>query len=161
MCYIYMNSMKYLPSPFDTLERMSVGISLHGIACFFLFLFAFVFVWLHILYLSPRRWRRMRRKLRPEQLPFLGWLVRDPLLVLFQYYSMSSVAWSQIHLLSLISDWDLSPPPSLSEPFPLIKAFLSSLCASRTWNDLAIVFENCRRKEIAKVRKEAEKGIWG
>ena len=80
-----------------------------------------------ILYVSSRRWRRMRRKLRSEQLPFLGWLVRDPLLVLF-YYSMSLVAWSQIHLLSLISDWDLSLPPLLlSKPFPLIRAFLLEL----------------------------------
>ena len=48
MCYIYMNSsLKYFPSPFNTIERMSEGISLHAIACFS-FSFAFLFVWLCI-----------------------------------------------------------------------------------------------------------------
>ena len=136
--------------------------------CFFLI--TVLFVWLHILFVPPRRWRRMRRKLRSEQLPFLGWLVRDPLLVIL-YYSMSLVAWSQIHLLSLISDWDLGPRPpshppalkaiSFDKSFSVRAGPFSLLRASRTWNDQAIEFENCRRFPKWEKRQRRAYGVNG
>ena len=82
---------------------------------------------------------------------------------------MSLVAWSQIHLLSLISDWDLGPRPpshppalkaiSFDKSFSVRAGPFSLLRASRTRNDQAIAFD--RRKEVPKVREEAEWGIWG
>ena len=164
------SSLKYFGSPFDTIEGMIGGISLHGIACFFVFfLITVLFVWLHILFVPPRRWRRMRRKLRSEQLPFLGWLVRDPLLVLL-YYSMSLVAWSQIHLLRLISDWDLGSPAPPFHP-PALKAIsfdksfsvragpFSHLRASRTWNDQAIEFKIAEGFQSERRGREGHMGL--